>query len=538
MSRAIARNDSHETLKQYGERVMKQWEEALNDEGGIGNHHLAMQTAILLDTYWDHLTANPELIAEDEITTSNFRGVNLALLGLIRRVIPALVGADLVGLQAMPTPKSPIFYLVWQKAIDLLAVASGKKGSSSNGDELFGYPAQSSQSLTQADAYFSSNQVRELDLTAATAVPGPTTAAALIPGISLEWYPVINSTVVVRVYAVDSNSNGATVEIARAQAQGVYSGSAVPFVQVSGLANFFATPSSVYNSGARTLTLGTGAYTLPSNYSALTWGASWEYVQEGNANAPQMTANILELSVPLIRRMLKGKFSIDSVQDAKAYHGISLENEMMEMMRIELMNEINREIIKDLRTMAAIRYTADWSAATANNTAYNYDDTHKYILDVTNSICAEIMNQGRLGYGNWALGNPTTLAFLERVPGFQGSGVNADAKGLSFMGSLGGRISFYRDPQYPKNELLIGYKGSSALDTGYIHAPYMPITATPTMLDPDTGDSRKIFFTRYGKTFDAIDPATGLTRNAIYRGEWNYAVLQLINFPQIVGSLT
>ena len=80
--------------------------------------------------------------------------------------------------------------------------------------------------------------------------------------------------------------------------------------------------------------------------------------------------------------------------------------------------------------------------------------------------------------------------------------------------------------------MLIGYKGSSALDCGYIHAPYLPITATPTLYNQETGDPSKIFYTRYGKTFKDIGE-DGKQFNAIYRGEYFYAKLFLDSFPQL-----
>jgi hypothetical protein len=221
--------------------------------------------------------------------------------------------------------------------------------------------------------------------------------------------------------------------------------------------------------------------------------------------------------------------------DAKAYHGISLENELMEMMKLQLTNEINREIISDLRHMSGKIYKQITYGSAPLNTAGNYDDSHRLVLDAINGLSAEIYNQTRVGRGNFVVGNPVTLAFLDRVPGFVGSGVDMTSGGLSYAGKQGGRISFYFDPQYPKGELLVGYKGASALDCGYIHAPYLPITATPTLYNQETGDPSKIFYTRYGKTFKDFDGETGKPFNAIYRGEYFYAKLFLDNFPSMTN---
>ena len=48
-------------------------------------------------------------------------------------------------------------------------------------------------------------------------------------------------------------------------------------------------------------------------------------------------------------------------------------------------------------------------------------------------------------------------------------------------------------------ECLMGYKGSSYLDSGYFYAPYIPMTQTPVVLDPNSFTPRKGILTRYGK---------------------------------------
>jgi hypothetical protein len=51
------------------------------------------------------------------------------------------------------------------------------------------------------------------------------------------------------------------------------------------------------------------------------------------------------------------------------------------------------------------------------------------------------------------------------------------------------------------SEILMGYKGSSFLDTGYgyFFAPYVPIMNTPVVLDPSVFQNNKGILTRYGK---------------------------------------
>ena len=47
--------------------------------------------------------------------------------------------------------------------------------------------------------------------------------------------------------------------------------------------------------------------------------------------------------------------------------------------------------------------------------------------------------------------------------------------------------------------MILGHKGTSLLDTGYIYAPYVPLQLTPTMYNPFNFAPVKGICTRYAK---------------------------------------
>jgi hypothetical protein len=71
--------------------------------------------------------------------------------------------------------------------------------------------------------------------------------------------------------------------------------------------------------------------------------------------------------------------------------------------------------------------------------------------------------------------------------------------GIEKIGSLSGRYQVYRDPYSPHWSIIIGHKGKSLLDTGYIYAPYVPMQLTPTMYNPFNFAPVKGIMTRYAK---------------------------------------
>ena len=533
-------NEEYEERKKLEEALMKKWHKAL-EANGITNEHMARTTAILLENYLDYLQGDPRLIAEDEIQTGSFTGVNLALLGLIARVIPNLVGLELVGSQAMPTPASPIFTMRWYKSND--------KGATAAKEEMWVTPFLTKDAVG-VDPYYSSQMVRDEKWQASG-----TNAYVLkwanverkIPEIGNIVKPLLYSnSMFVRCY--DENNNLLTL----VNFPGDYNNSAS--FPIDGV------PTNAFGAGQKLqLQLVSNnkviqAYdgVTPVAITSLTVGGvnvayatvEYEYKAEAEGSIPEIHFEITSEQVELIRRQLRGRYTLDAAWDLKKLHGIDLESELMNMMKQELMAEINREIVNDLRLLAGIQRTLDFSqlpagepgSASQMSIRANWDDFHKAILDAVEKLCATIWSVGRRGYGNFIVGNPETLWFLDRVPGFVGSGVTYNGRDLNYAGSLGGKIKVYHDVLYPKNEILIGYKGPGELDTGYIYAPYLPITATPTLLNPETGNPSKIFYTRYGKTFYERSKSTGAPKNLILNGEYQYARLKLANMPTMFGQ--
>ena len=55
------------------------------------------------------------------------------------------------------------------------------------------------------------------------------------------------------------------------------------------------------------------------------------------------------------------------------------------------------------------------------------------------------------------------------------------------------------DPYFPRNVILVGRRGNSFLESGYVYAPYVPLQTTPTIFGVEDFVPRKGVMTRYGK---------------------------------------
>ena len=58
--------------------------------------------------------------------------------------------------------------------------------------------------------------------------------------------------------------------------------------------------------------------------------------------------------------------------------------------------------------------------------------------------------------------------------------------------------------------MLMGYKGNSPMDSGFMYCPYIPLQMLPTITDPESFQPRKGLITRYGKA--AVSPESRFYR--------------------------
>jgi hypothetical protein len=106
------------------------------------------------------------------------------------------------------------------------------------------------------------------------------------------------------------------------------------------------------------------------------------------------------------------------------------------------------------------------------------------------------------GPANWIVTSSDISSKFEQLNDFRASdalqkeGVDI---GIMNAGTIQGKIKLHKDPLFPNCKILMGYKGNSILDTGYIYCPYIPLLSTPTVLDPNSFVPNKGIMCRYGK---------------------------------------
>ena len=239
---------------------------------------------------------------------------------------------------------------------------------------------------------------------------------------------------------------------------------------------------------------------------------------EGNPRIPEIDIKVDSVSVTAVTKKLKAKWTPELGQDLNAYHNLDAEVELTQILSEQIALEIDREILEDL-VRGAKAGTFHWSRSPgrfvnrttgidqSNLTAPpdftgNVSEWYETLVETINDVSAQIHRKTLRGAANFVVTSPEVANILEFTAGFRAN-VTADSDrgdaGTVKVGSLSKKFDILVDPYFPRNLLLVGRRGSSFLESGYVYAPYVPLQTTPTIFGVEDFVPRKGVMTRYAK---------------------------------------
>jgi len=247
---------------------------------------------------------------------------------------------------------------------------------------------------------------------------------------------------------------------------------------------------------------------------------------------PEIDIKIESIAITAVTRKLKAKWSPELAQDLNAYHTMDAEVELTQILSEQIALEIDREVLNDLLTQAnganffwskapgrfLDKYTGrpqTLSSALAIGPSFTgtvrewYETLVETVIDVANTIHRKTLR----GSANFVVTSPDVCTLLEASvlykPKYSLDGEGQVSTpftiGAEPVGTLSNRFTVYKDPYFPRNKILVGFKGGSYLETGYVYAPYVPLIVTPTIFAPEDFTPRKGVMTRYGKKMVRTD---------------------------------
>ena len=222
----------------------------------------------------------------------------------------------------------------------------------------------------------------------------------------------------------------------------------------------------------------------------------------------EVTFDLQSVTVSVTERKLRASWSPELAQDVSAFHNIDAEAELTALLSEQIAAEIDREILRDLRKGAAWKAKWDYNEWKYGNNGssfagYTQKDWNQTLITKINQISAQIHKTTLRGGANWIVVSSEVSAVFDDLEYFHVSNAHPEQDsynmGIEKVGTLAGRYQVYRDPYLPAGKILIGHKGKSLLDAGYIYAPYVPLQLTPTMYNPFNFTPIKGIMTRYAK---------------------------------------
>lgn len=239
---------------------------------------------------------------------------------------------------------------------------------------------------------------------------------------------------------------------------------------------------------------------------------------EGSADIPEIDIKVDSTAITAQTKKLKAKWSPELGQDLNAYHNLDAEVELTSILSEQVALEIDREILADL-VNGATAATYYWSrspglfvnretglelgaASAAPDFTGTVSEWYETLIETINDVSAQIHRKTLRGGANYVVCSPEVANILEFTAGFRAN-VTADADkgviGAQNVGSLSRKFDVIVDPYFPRNVILVGRKGGSFLESGYVYAPYVPLQVTPTIFGVEDFVPRKGVMTRYAK---------------------------------------
>jgi len=525
-------------LKQIRENTIKKWDDLGFLEGLKG--HVKENIAQLYENQASHLI--------NESTTAGASGsFETVVFPIVRRVFSKLLANDIVSVQALNMPVGKLFYFVPK-------VSNGPTGLATAGtyeqtdlyDQFYEPGGMFDKSKGSATTVTLQTPVAVTLSSAGVVTGGAPVANCGNGGIRYQMFKLsgFSSTGAGRLLTADGNDmdtesflsslevtynsggSGAGNALSGCSCTtdgiSIATGSTIPFRVVTqqygkGIVNYtdicdangdilieldYSTPACISCSSVDGYCGAAEAIEGADISAAYTHYESLELETELN----EVSFALEGVTVAVTERKLRASWSPELAQDVAAFHNIDAEAELTALLSEQVAAEIDREILKDLRKAAAWTLRWDyngWKRFSAGQAPYTQKDWNQTLITAVNQISAQIHKATLRGGANWIVVSSEVSAIFDDLEYFHVSNAAPDQDqynmGIEKIGTLAGRYQVYRDPYFPANKVLIGHKGTSMLDTGYVYAPYVPLQLTPTMYNPFNFAPVKGIMTRYAK---------------------------------------
>lgn len=215
----------------------------------------------------------------------------------------------------------------------------------------------------------------------------------------------------------------------------------------------------------------------------------------------RMQVEYLKQTVNAKTRRLSARFTLEAMQDAEAQYGANLESELTAGLAAQIVMDIDQEIITKLYSLAGVvrdTYDQDRTSGVATSVV----DQHAALVTMLNRYSNDIARRIRMGSANFMVCSWDVVTVLQdaRASAFART-TNGDFEAPTnnkSVGTLNGTMKVFANTLARDNTILIGYKGSDEATCAMIYCPYIPVSLSNPIPDPNTFENVMALMTRYG----------------------------------------
>ena len=480
--------ENHKKLMTEGKEYVKKYEPLVES---IKDDYLQVTTAMLMENQVSMVNEATDL----SVIGDAGKFIKYAL-PVIRRVFPNLIANKLVGIQPLMQATGFIFYLRYKFENARGQVPADTQMNLNQTTGLAGTDPSNVNSPYRnfpVNPYYSKDEVQSQRLedtgvfVIETDFAGNNYVTVTLPEQTIA--PSASNLYTIKVLEMDD----ALANFNQVLGTATYDGATI----TGTVGNSIVLNTVTYASGPRTVTVNLDS-TAATDSTKRAVVVDYTLDLEANPDIAQLKIAIDRDTVVAKTRKLKVVWTPEAAQDFKSYHGIDIEAELTALMSQEIAVEVDREIIAELLSISS-KTVHFFDQGTATNG--NYLDRHVALLQRIMLESNVIMRDTLRGKANWLVTSPEIASILETLKEFRPYGGAAFAglnpSGIGARGSLMNQIEVYVDPVFPKQKILLGYKGASVVDAGFFYAPYIPVELTPVVYDPNDFTPRKGILTRY-----------------------------------------
>ncbi len=206
-----------------------------------------------------------------------------------------------------------------------------------------------------------------------------------------------------------------------------------------------------------------------------------DYAQsEENAVPKRLKMEITSATEEAVKHILNATWSSEAAEDAMGALGINVDREMVLEMSQEIMRELEQVVL-----------LAMFGGATAGNVTWSWTKPAAYTshTDYYQTLYHAIVDAERLVRGarhqwcNYVVCGLDVIGYVLKSNWFEAGDRSSDPAGPISSGVVlegrSGRWDIYSSPYVADRQALVSYYPRTMLHTGYIWAPYIPLTPMP-----------------------------------------------------------